>query len=219
MKYVAYYRVSTRKQGRSGLGLEAQSSAVNDYVMRTAGELVEEFSEVESGANNSRPELERALRECRLKRATLLIAKLDRLTRNVGFLEKLKASGVKFVCCDMPEANELTIGLMAQLAEFELQLISERTKAALAAAVERGVQLGNPRLDEYRNTDLTKAWAARKEKSDVYKREILAVIHELDPTRDCSASEIARKLNQEGYVTAKGKSWRCQQVLRVLEVA
>ena len=150
-KFVAYYRVSTAKQGKSGLGLEAQQAATATYLGRVGGDLVKSFSEVESGSNNNRVELHKALRECRLTGATLLIAKLDRLSRDRRFLMDLQESSINFVCCDMPEANNLTVGLLACLADYERELISERTKAALQAAKARGVKLGNPSLGLVRN--------------------------------------------------------------------
>jgi len=137
-KIVTYYRVSTTRQGKSGLGLEAQEQATNDYITRVGGGIVESYTDVESGKKNNRPELEKALRKCRLTGAILVIAKLDRLSRNARFLLELQDSSIKFVCCDMPEANDLTVGFMACLAQYESKMISERTKAALQAAKARG---------------------------------------------------------------------------------
>ena len=151
-KYVAYYRVSTAKQGRSGLGLEAQENTTTSYLDSVKGELVEGYTDIESGSKDNRPELQKALRKCRLTGATLLIAKLDRLSRNRRFLMDLQDSSINFVCCDMPEANNFTVGLLACLADYERELISERTKAALKAAKARGVVLGNPNLALVRNT-------------------------------------------------------------------
>ena len=219
--FVSYIRVSTQKQGQSGLGLEAQVQAVTDYVHTYGGQLVEKFSEVESGAKDDRPELHKALRACRLKGATLLIAKLDRLSRNHRFLVELQDSSVNFICCDMPDANRLTIGLMANIADYERQLISERTKAAMQAAKARGVVLGNPRLSECRNTDPSKATAARVKKSKAYKAEILEVINEMEAEIGgyLSAKEIANRLNEAGYQTPRGCTWSHTQVLRVRPAA
>jgi DNA invertase Pin-like site-specific DNA recombinase len=141
-RFVAYYRVSTDKQGRSGLGLEAQREAVRPYLNGGNWTLADEVTEIESGKRNDRPELDRALGLCRLYGATLVVAKLDRLARNVAFISKLMESGVEFVAVDFPQANRLTI--LAAVAEHEMAMISQRTKAALAAAKARGVQLGNP---------------------------------------------------------------------------
>lgn len=220
-QFVSYIRVSTQKQGQSGLGLEAQQQAVADYLHTYGGELVEEYSEVESGSKDDRPELHKALRACRLKGATLLIAKLDRLSRNHRFLVELQHSSVNFICCDMPDANRLTIGLMANIADYERQLISERTRAAMKAAKARGVTLGNPRLAECRNTDTSKATAARVSKSQAYKAEILEVITEIEA--ECgttlTAKELAKRLNEAGYQTPRGCAWSHTQVLRVRPAA
>jgi DNA invertase Pin-like site-specific DNA recombinase len=144
-RFVAYYRVSTDRQGRSGLGLEAQQKAVMDYLNGGAWELVGEFIEVESGKKSDRPELSRAIDACRKHKARLVIAKLDRLSRNLAFVATLMESGVEFVAVDNPHANKLTIHILAAVAEHEREAISERTKAALAAAKARGKRLGTPR--------------------------------------------------------------------------
>src|ERR687889_1623464 len=136
-KFIAYYRVSTAKQGRSGLGLEAQQEAVRSYLNGGAWQLVAEVVEVESGKRNDRPKLAEALRLCRLHGATLIIAKLDRLARNVAFISNLMESGVEFVAVDFPQANRLTVHILAAVAEHERELISQRTRAALAQAKKR----------------------------------------------------------------------------------
>ena len=133
-KFVAYYRVSTAKQGSSGLGLDAQRQAVRDYLNGGAWELIAEFQEVESGKRSDRPELARAMERCRLTGATLLIAKLDRLSRNVHFLSGLMEQGVDFLACDLPTANKLTVHIMAAVAEQEREAISARTKAAIGSS-------------------------------------------------------------------------------------
>src|ERR1700758_2500388 len=141
-RFVAYYRVSTARQGRSGLGLEAQQRAVADYLNGGSWKLVGAFTEVESGKRDDRPVLAEALAACRVHRATLVIAKLDRLARDAHFLLGLQKAGVKFRAADMPEANEMVVGIMAVVAQAERKMISERTKAALAAAMARGQKLG-----------------------------------------------------------------------------
>src|SRR5712672_1466637 len=133
-RYVAYYRVSTDRQGRSGLGLDAQRAAVATFRHRMGGALRSEFTEVQSGKDDDRPQVREALKLCRLTNSTLQIAKLDRLSRNVAFLATLQQAGTKFVACDMPEANELVVHILAAVAQAERKAISERTKVALAAA-------------------------------------------------------------------------------------
>ena len=145
-KFVAYYRVSTDRQGKSGLGLDAQREAVTSYLNGGSWQLVQEFVEVESGKRADRPQLAAALAACRKHKAKLVIAKLDRLSRNLAFVATLMESGVEFVAVDNPHANKLTIHILAAVAQHEREMISERTKAALAAARARGTQLGNPRL-------------------------------------------------------------------------
>jgi DNA invertase Pin-like site-specific DNA recombinase len=144
-RFVSYLRVSTERQGRSGLGLEAQRAAVTDYLDGGNWQLVAELVEVESGAKAARPKLAEALALCRSHRATLVIAKLDRLTRDAHFLLGLKKAGIDFVAADMPSANRMTVGIMAVVAEEERRMISARTKAALAAAKARGKKLGGLR--------------------------------------------------------------------------
>ena len=149
-KFVAYFRVSTDKQGKSGLGLEAQRNAVLDYLNGGRWSLVQEFVEVESGKHSDRPQLTAALAACKKHKAKLVIAKLDRLSRNLAFIATLMESGVEFVAVDNPHATKLTVHILAAVAEHEREMISERTRAALRAAKARGTQLGNPRLADAR---------------------------------------------------------------------
>jgi DNA invertase Pin-like site-specific DNA recombinase len=155
-RYVAYYRVSTKQQGRSGLGLEAQRASVRNFTKSVSGALFAEFTEVESGTRAHRPQFIEALRICRIYSATIVIARLDRLARNVALISKLMESGVEFVAADFPQANRLTIHILAAIAEYEARLISERVKAAIAASKARGVFWGGNRnaptghLDEAR---------------------------------------------------------------------
>lgn len=179
---VAYYRVSTQKQGSSGLGLDAQRKAVHNYAKSMGCNVIEEYEEVESGKGHfNRPKLQSALEYCELTGAKLVIAKLDRLSRNVAFLANLMESGVKFIACDNPQANELTIHILAAVAEAERKAISERTKLALAAAKARGILLGNPRLAEARaqrkqGTDMTIATRARQQQSKKRADKIMKTI-------------------------------------------
>ena len=144
-KFVAYYRVSTTKQGINGLGMDAQRDAVAKYLNGGDWKLIAEFAEVESGKRNNRQEMEKAIALCRKEGATLLIAKLDRLARNAAFLLNLRDSGVDFIATDLPHADRFTVGIMALVAEKERDMISQRTRDGLAAAKRRGIKLGNPR--------------------------------------------------------------------------
>lgn len=219
-KLIAYHRVSTTKQGQSGLGLDSQKEIVREYAKRTNGNIIGSFTEVESGSKDNRPELQTALRECRLKGATLVIAKLDRLSRNRNFLLMMDDSSINFVCCDMPEANKLTIGLMACMADYERQLISERTKAALAQAKKRGVKLGNPKLNQVRNTDTSKAVKAAAAKTKKINIELKQVVEEFKETakENLSLRKIAQLLNDAGYRTVRGGQFRATTVNRILSV-
>lgn len=163
--FVTYYRVSTVKQGRSGLGLAAQREIVDGYLRQVGGQQLVSFTEIESGKRNDRPELAQAMLRCRQTGARLLVAKLDRLSRDAAFLLQLRNSSIKFVCADMPEANELTIGLLAILAEHERKVISKRTTEALQAAKARGVKLGNPKI---RPGDGEAARVARQARDEAY---------------------------------------------------
>jgi len=214
MAFIAYYRVSTQKQGRSGLGLEAQKHSVCAYAAN-AGQIIASHTDIESGKRDDRPELEKALTRCRLTGSTLLIAKLDRLSRNKAFLFTLMESQVKFVCADMPEANEMTLGFMAMVADYEGKAISERTKAALAAAKARGVKLGNPQ--NLTNRDTTAATQARSTKAQDRNAEIRGVIDGLTAEYGpMSLRAMADRLNNEGFLTSRGCKWRPQAVSRVI---
>jgi DNA invertase Pin-like site-specific DNA recombinase len=213
MKFVPYYRVSTAKQGLSGLGLEAQRASVEAYVKD--GQIVAEYVEVESGKRNDRLELAQAIAHARREGATLIIAKLDRLARSVAFIFALRDSGVKFLACDMPEANTLTIGLLAALAQHERELISERTKAALKAKKARGCVLGSPQNLTREAT--IKAAEARRRRAleDPANRRAteLATLY-----RNCGLSykAIAGKLNSNGHVTRRGKTFSACTIRRLL---
>lgn len=216
-KFVAYYRVSTAKQGRSGLGLEAQRHAVAAYLNGGASILTEEFTEVESGSRDARPQLATALATCRLHGATLVIAKLDRLSRDAAFLLNLQKAGVRFVAADMPEANEMTIGIMAVVAQAERKMISERTKAALAAAKARGRQLGTP-------TNLTPAARAKGSllgnvekgrRAQERASDLMPILHELQ-VRGESLRGMARALTERGIPAPRGGAWSAVQIQRAL---
>lgn len=217
-RFIAYYRVSTERQGRSGLGLEAQQKAVRDYLNGGAWELTAELTEIESGRKDDRPELEQALRFCRLYGATLIIAKLDRLSRDAHFLLGLQKAGVDFVAVDMPHANRLTVGIMAMVAEEERKAISERTKAALAAAKARGVKLGGDRgnLPRVGEEGRKKSAAVRREKAQARARDLKPIFAELE---GLSLNAKARELNRRGILTPRGKTWTPVQVKSVMGMA
>lgn len=217
-RFVAYYRVSTDRQGRSGLGLDAQRAAVARHAAGCGGAVAAAFEEVESGRKGDRPQLALAMAECRLRRAVLLIAKLDRLARDAHFLLGLEKAGVEFVAADMPHANRLTVGIMALVAEEEARAISARTKAALAAAKARGVALGNPRVQT--GTPATAAHA-RKVWLVVAARRRAEVLPYLDAARKAGATTLQQQadaLTARGVQPPRGgsKPWRPEQVRRVL---
>ena len=214
MKYVAYYRVSTDRQGQSGLGLEAQRATVKDFLAGRGWPPIAEYTEVESGRKVNRPQLEAALKQCRLMGATLVVAKLDRLARNVSFLVKLRDSGVKFVCVDNPEVGSMVITILAAVAEEEAGLISKRTKDALAAAKARGVKLGGdrgyrPPLEDSRAAALAHQEKARKRAEDF--RDVL-----LEVSGGLRAK--ANEMNRRGIPTPSGAGkWHPATVARVLK--
>ncbi len=210
--YVSYLRVSTQKQGQSGLGLEAQRYAVQTFVKTTS--LAGEFVEVESGKKNERSQLAAAIALAKARGATLLIAKLDRLSRNAGFIFQLRDAGVDFVCCDMPDANTLTVGLFAVLAQHERETISKRTKDALAAKKARGAQLGTP-------ANLTPAATQKgrdhaRAKAHAHEHNARAAAHILLlREKGFNYAQIAEKLNALRFLTRTGKAFRAEQVKRL----
>jgi DNA invertase Pin-like site-specific DNA recombinase len=222
-KFISYLRVSTARQGASGLGLEAQREAVSRYLNGGSWSLVQEIVEIESGKRNDRPAIAEALRLCRLHKATLVIAKLDRLARNVHFISSLMESGVDFVACDFPEANRLTVHILAAVAEHEASMISARTKAALGAAKARGVALGGQRGDLERMIGMaakgTRVSAIVRQIA-VAKRnaDLLPVIRELRANGSSSLRAIANGLNEAGLTTARGGVWTATQVSRVVAI-
>ncbi|WP_243264025.1 recombinase family protein [Sulfitobacter dubius] len=217
MKFVAYYRVSTARQGKSGLGLDAQKAAVASYVLGKGGEVAAEFIEAESGKNNDRPELQKALAEAKQVGAVLLIAKLDRLARNVAFISNLLEGGVEVTAADMPEANRFMLHVMAAVAEHEGQAISERTKAALAAAKGRGVKLGwsMPERKQDQKRASARSAAVRKAKADTFAANILPVIRSLQE-QGLSLRGVAQALNDRGVKTARGGQWYATTVRNII---
>lgn len=204
-KFVGYIRVSTAKQGQSGLGLEAQQKAITDFLNSSDSKLIAEYAEVESGKNDERAELQKALSLCKATSARLVIAKLDRLSRDSAFIGAIMKSDVEFVICDMPTANKFTIHILAAVAEHEREMISIRTKAALLAAKARGQVLGNPG-----NLNIASAAKgriagvkARQKKADNFAKDVLPLINEF---KGQSLWKIAGELNDRKILTATGRT-------------
>lgn len=216
-KFIAYYRVSTARQGRSGLGLDAQRQAVRDYLNGGSWQLTEEFTEIESGKRSDRPQLEAALSACRVHKATLVIAKLDRLARNVAFVSALMEAGVDFVAVDFPQANKLTIHILAAVAEHEAQAISQRTKAALAAAKARGTVLGGFRGRVATDADRALGRASNTAKARSYASDLGETIRTLQGQGIKSLGALAVALNGKGIPARRGGTWSAVQVQRVLQ--
>ena len=216
-RYIPYYRVSTVRQGQSGLGLEAQRAAVHAFVPQP-GQLLEEFVEVESGRKNQRPQLLAAIAAARQHHATLLIAKLDRLSRNASFILALRDSGVDFVCCDMPDANTLTVGIFALIAQHEREMISQRTKDALAAKKARGAVLGQPqnltRAAIAKSLQVRKINAVENPQNRQASRLALS-LHK----QGLSLQQIATELNEAGFRTRRGQAFWKMSVQRLLHRA
>lgn len=211
-KFVAYYRVSTDKQGRSGLGLDAQTATVETYARRSGGEIIATFREIESGKRNDRPELLKALALCRQKKAILVIAKLDRLSRNLAFIANLMESRAEFVACDMPEANKLTLHIMAAMAQHEREATSKRTKEALAAAKARGQILGSPNPGSEQGTQ---AWV---EQAHQFRSGVYPLARQLRD-RGLTLRQIAQELNERHIQTCNNRAWYPATVNRLLQQA
>ncbi len=210
MRIVTYTRVSTKRQGESGLGLEAQQAAISAYAATNAAQIVAAFTEVESGRKNDRPELAKAMRMARVMGARLVIAKLDRLSRNAAFLLNLRDAGVDFVACDNPHATPLTIGVLALVAEEEARAISARTKAALTAAKARGTVLGNPNgAAALRRAAMGNgaSRAAMTANADRRAAMFVDVLEDLDRAGFTTLQAVADELNRRGICTPRGKTW------------
>jgi DNA invertase Pin-like site-specific DNA recombinase len=235
-KFVAYYRVSTDKQGLRGLGMEAQKSCVEQFVKAHDGRILTAFQEVESGKRNDRPQLEAAIVRSQALGATLLIAKLDRLSRNAAFLLRLQDTGVDFVACDMPDANKLTIGIMALIAQHEREAISTRTKEGLAIARQRVAvsgQEGRPDVKRLGNPNGARALAknpggrigqpraakAAHDRAVARAKGFVSVLAELKAEGVVSANAQAKALNANGVLTARGKQWTARAIINLREAA
>jgi len=215
-RFVSYLRVSTERQGKFGLGIDAQRQAIADYLNGGHWTVAAEFVETESGKHADRPQLQAALAACRKHRAKLIIAKLDRLSRNVAFVATIMDSNVEFVACDFPQASRLTLHIMAAVAEHERRMISERTKAALAAAKRRGVKLGGHRtgggqIGRYQKLGTQAAAQKAQERLLDIAEDLRALKAE-----GLSLNAAARRLNDRGITTARGSNWTATAVGRAL---
>lgn len=216
--FVAYYRVSTKRQGDSGLGLDAQREAVRRFIGSSS--LVAEHEEIESGGRADRPALEAALRDCRLHGATLVIAKLDRLARSVAFISRLQEDGVQFVAVDLPHANNFTVQIMAAVAEHERRLIAERTRAALEAAKARGVRLGGRRgehrIEHFSDRGRQRSAEVRGAKAQALAADRFELVRAIRAQGVVSLQGIARELNKRAIPAPRGGAWSAGQVRRIM---
>lgn len=218
-RVVAYYRVSTLRQGQSGLGLEAQRQAVLALCQSRGWEMIAERTEIESGKNDNRPQLAAALHQAKVTGATLVVAKLDRLSRSVAFLSALQDSGAKFIAADMPEANELTVHIMAAVAQAERQAISKRTQEALRAAKAAGRKLGNPygaaalrRAAKGNSAAIAKVKAG----ADHHAQDLAPIIADIQAAGMTSLAAIAAELNARHIQTRRGGKWHASSVRNLL---
>jgi DNA invertase Pin-like site-specific DNA recombinase len=218
-KFISYLRVSTGKQGKSGLGLEAQRQIIQDCVSKSNWSLLQEFVEIESGKNDERIQLKRALEACRRTGAKLLVAKLDRLSRDLAFVANLMKAKVEFIACDFPEANTFTIHVLSAMAEYERELISKRTRDALSAAKARGKRLGNPEnlSEEAARKGRALGVKARQAKANEYAERVYSIIREYQDA-GMSLNAIARKLSEDKELTPRGKEvWTPTTVTNILK--
>jgi DNA invertase Pin-like site-specific DNA recombinase len=228
VKIISYRRVSTKKQGQSGLGLDGQQAALEAYVRQHGATCIATYTEVETGKRSDRPELIKAIAHAKRSKARLVVAKLDRLARNVEFTAALMRSGVDFVACDNPHANKLTIHILAAIAEHEAEQIAERTKTALQAAKRRGIKLGSARPGHWAGREQARLQGARKgnkaagvalaEAADEAYSDLYPMLLERRK-QGMTFQRIADNLNENGHTTRRGKPWNASQVLRVLRRA
>ena len=227
-RLISYLRVSTKRQGQSGLGIEAQRTAVEAHARELGLKVEGEYVEVETGKRKDRPELAKAVAHAKRTKSTLVVAKLDRLSRNAGFLLALRDSGLPLVFCDMPGANELTVGIMAVVAEEERKMISRRTTDALQAAKKRGVKLGSARADHWKGREHRRVAGAKaggqaaavihRQTADECYADLVPVVQDMR-AKGQSLQDIADELNGQGHTTRRGKPWNRVQVSRVLKRA
>lgn len=237
MKIIAYYRVSTDKQGlpgqevkksdkkkSRGLGIEAQRAAVKEFAEKNNATILAHYTEIESGRTNERPELLKALAHCKMNKATLVVAKLDRLSRNLSFTAALLDSDVEFIICDFPHANRLTIHILAAMAEYEAAQIRRRTKDALAQLKKKGVKLGSARPGHWDGREHLRGWKQGAEKSAKLRSEralstyafiIPKIVEMRKATPPKSLADIATALNEAGYRTSADKPFSAPTVWRI----
>lgn len=215
MKYIGYIRVSTQKQGKSGLGLEAQKRAIRNMVNED-DVLIAEYEEIESGKNKERPKLLEAIQRCKETKATLVIARLDRLSRSLSFISQLMDNEIDFVACDMKHANRFTIQIFGAIAEQEARFISKRTKAALAELKAKGIRLGSP--ENLTNKSREKSLEVRKRNAlmNEHNRKATALIAAMRKEKK-SFSNIAIELNQSGFKTRRNSSFTAMTVKRLYD--
>lgn len=214
--FIAYYRVSTNKQGINGLGINGQKEMVHSFLNGGNWKLLDEFTEVESGKKDDRPELLKAIKICQLKNAKLVVSKLDRLSRDLHFITSLQKSNIKFVVAENPDMNELTVHIFAAVAQHERKLISDRTKDALLQAKKRGVKLGNPSILSGKQIkgsgDTTVARAVKTDHANDYALKMKDVIEDITYSDIASLRRIADELNKRGFTTRRNKGWTANSV-------
>jgi DNA invertase Pin-like site-specific DNA recombinase len=213
-KFVAYTRVSTLKQSH---GLDSQLDIINNWIKNRVGEVIHFLEEKVSGKINERPELAKAIEICKKENATLLIAKLDRLSRNVSFLFQIKDSGINIACCDLPELNTLTLGIFATMAQHERELISRRTKEGLKIAKEKGKKIGRKK-GYIRNKDITqKINIAKRQKAILRNERIYKIILHLK-NKDLGNHQIAKELNMMGFTAPRGGQFQSNQIRQIMDI-
>lgn len=216
-RFISYLRVSTDRQGKSGLGLEAQRAAVEGYLNGGRWRLLAEYKEIESGKRDDRPQLAKALKHCKVTGATLVIAKLDRLSRDMHFIVSLQKAEVKFVAADLPQANDMIVSIMAVFAEHERKMISDRTKAALAAAKAKGVKLGSPKgAAHLKGLGNDAAIAKVRELATERANNLADVVHDIQAGGVRTVRGIAEELNERQIKTPRGGQWHATSVSRLL---
>ena len=218
--FISYYRVSTTKQGKSGLGLQAQRETVMNFLNGGSWKLLDEFVEIESGKKDDRPQLMKAIKMCQLKNATLVVSKLDRLSRDLHFITSLQKSSIKFVVAENPDMNELTCHIFAAIAQHERKLISSRTKDALSQAKKRGVKLGNPAIHNGAQIegsgDTTNARKIKTYKANQFANQMKEIIDDINYNKAMTLRQVATELNNRNFTTRRQCQWTANAVRMVI---